>query len=293
MPVTPIPRLGSLVIALHCSGAGASEWRPLAAALGPQFDLRCPEHYGCESVGPWPGEGPFTLADEVKRTLDLIDDCDRPVHLVGHSYGGGVALRAALERPGRVASISLYEPSAFHLLRLLDGPARAAFAEIDALARRTADDIGRGDHRGAAAFFVEYWGGKGAWEALRPAAQQALARWAPKAPLDFAALIDEQTPLSAYAELCMPALVLRGEHALTPSRLIAEAVSTVLPAARLTIVDGAGHMGPLTHAGLVCAAIASHIVKTESALRNHGQPWLLAGTEVSDHGLRRDARAVS
>jgi hypothetical protein len=44
------------VIALHCSGAGAGEWRALAEALAGRHDIEAPEHYGCESTGMWSGE---------------------------------------------------------------------------------------------------------------------------------------------------------------------------------------------------------------------------------------------
>ena len=38
-------------------------------------------------------------------------------HLIGHSYGGMVALQlAAQAQPQRVRSLSLFEPIAFHLL---------------------------------------------------------------------------------------------------------------------------------------------------------------------------------
>ena len=97
------------VIALHCSGAGAAQWRQLGETLGPAYQLFAPEHYGCERTGPWSGKHAFTLADEAEKTIDLIDRSERKVHLVGHSYGGGVALHAALARPGRIASLALYE----------------------------------------------------------------------------------------------------------------------------------------------------------------------------------------
>ncbi len=95
------------VIALHCSGAGAGQWRALADVLGARHPLIAPEHYGCESTGPWTGEHAFTLADEAERTIEIIDRTDANVHLVGHSYGGGVALRAAVERPDRIAGLTL------------------------------------------------------------------------------------------------------------------------------------------------------------------------------------------
>ena len=96
------------VIALHCSGAGAGQWRALAEVLGPGYRLAAPEHYGCDRTGPWTGTHAFTLADEAARTFALIDESERKVHLVGHSYGGGVALHVALARPGRIASLTLY-----------------------------------------------------------------------------------------------------------------------------------------------------------------------------------------
>lgn len=254
-----------LVIALHCSGADGGQWRALRETLGNAFETVAPDHFGCATTGPWPGERAFTLADEAERTLALIDASDRPVHLVGHSYGGAVALKAAALRPDRIASLSLYEPSAFHVLRGIGDRGTAAFAEIQAVVQRTVQGVATGDCRGAVAAFVDYWSGRGAWASLRPPVQAALTRWLPKAPLDFAALIDEPTSLATYASLRMPALILRGEHALAPSRLIAETLWALMPDAALTVIDGAGHMGPLTQAGAVNAAIARHIQRFEPA----------------------------
>lgn len=81
----------------------------------------------------------------------------------------------------------------------------------------------------------------------------------PKAPLDFRALINEPTPGSAYARFAFPVLVMRGEHAPSPTRLIADMLAALVPRARLAVVTGAGHMGPLTHAPDVNAAIARHV----------------------------------
>ena len=87
------------VIALHCSGASAVQWRELGSVLGVGYELTAPEHFGGHvSGGPWTGERVFTLADEAERTINLIDGGRGRVHLIGHSYGGGVALHVALRR---------------------------------------------------------------------------------------------------------------------------------------------------------------------------------------------------
>jgi pimeloyl-ACP methyl ester carboxylesterase len=254
------------VIALHCSGASAGQWRELAGRLGSGYELTAPEHYGGDITGPWTGEHAFTLADEAEQTIELIDRNGRPVHLVGHSYGGGVALHVALRRPDAIASLTLYEPSAFHLLRDLGSAGADALAEIRNVARDAGIGVITGDYRGAAARFVEYWSGKGAWQALSSRQQLALVRWLPKAPLDFAALIEEPAVPDGYSGLRIPALIMRGEHGLRPSRLVAETLQARLPGARLVVIAGADHMGPVTHGPAVNTLIASHITGVDSRL---------------------------
>lgn len=253
------------VIALHCSGASAGEWSSLGETLGSEFPLAAPEHYGCEGPGPWVGTHAFALADEAARTIDLIDRGEGKIHLVGHCYGGGVALHAALARPDRIASLTLYEPSTFYLLRQMGDKGAAAFAEISGVARFTGERILTGDYVGAARFFVDYWSGEGALAAMRPSVQAGLVRWAPKVSLDFHALLEEPTPIEAYRELQAPTLVIRGEHAPLPTYTIAEELPTLMPRARLSVVPGAGHMGPLTHASAVSELIAAHIRANDAA----------------------------
>ena len=134
------------VIALHCSGASAAQWRALAEGLGSQYAIEAPEHYGCDSTGTWSGEHVFTLADEAKRAIALIDGSEGKVHLVGHSYGGGVALYAALARPDRIASMALYEPTVFHLLRQMGRRGALGYAEIADLAGRVCQGVVTGDY---------------------------------------------------------------------------------------------------------------------------------------------------
>ena len=217
----PRPQRRGRVIALHCSGGGASQWSLSGRGAGRTLrsgGTRALRRRRCRTLG---GERVFTLADEAVRSIALIDSSrGDKVHLVGHSYGGGVALHVALARPNRIASMALYEPSAFHLLRQT-GRARCGALRRDH--RRRAGRLPRASSPatiGARSRRSSTIGTAPArWNALRPAVQSALIRWAPKAPLDFRALIDEPTPADAYRRLTFPVLILRGEHAPSPTRI--------------------------------------------------------------------------
>jgi pimeloyl-ACP methyl ester carboxylesterase len=114
----------------------------------------------------------------------------------------------------------------------------------------------------AARTFVDYWSGPGTWSGLRREAQSALVRWLPHATLHFEALLCATTRL-ADAQPDGPVLVLRGEHAPGPSRLIADLVATTLAGKPAECIRGAGHMGPLTHADTVNERIARHLRDAE------------------------------
>jgi len=93
------------VIALHCSGGSAGQWQHLKRMLPGHVSLWCPHFIGSTWAGHWSGNHAFTLADGAAAIISIIDAIGRPVHLVGHSYGGAVALRVARLLPIRQAVV--------------------------------------------------------------------------------------------------------------------------------------------------------------------------------------------
>src|SRR5262249_36585534 len=105
---------GEPVVLLHSSGMSGAQWRrtvePLAAGgLRPIV----PDLLGSGRSAPWPDGEPFRFELDVEVVGRLLRRVGRPVHLVGHSYGGHVALRAATLAPDRVLSLALYDPVSF------------------------------------------------------------------------------------------------------------------------------------------------------------------------------------
>lgn len=238
-------------VLLHSSASSGAQWRSLAQRLGPDYRVAAPDLYGYGAAPQWPGRAPFTLADEAERVHELLDRIGEPAHLVGHSYGGAVALRVARTRPGALASLTLIEPVAFHLL--------SDRGEIGAVADRVARALACGDYVGGMASFVDYWSGAGTWEAMPAGKRDPMVARLGKVALEFHAAFSEPALPGEYRRITVPTLLLLGARSPAPTRRVCELLAGLLPHARLRVVEGAGHMSPLTHPEAVNALIARHL----------------------------------
>lgn len=79
---------------VHCSASSARQWKALADQLG-RFQSVALDLYGHGNRKRWHGTGPLSLSEEAAAIGGACPD-GAPFHLVGHSYGGAVALRFAL-----------------------------------------------------------------------------------------------------------------------------------------------------------------------------------------------------
>jgi pimeloyl-ACP methyl ester carboxylesterase len=258
---------GETVLLLHSSAGSSAQWRSLTDILQARWRVLAPDLHGYGQTGQQPLPASPGLADEIVLADAVLAESAEPIHLVGHSYGGAVALRFAAERPERLRSLTLIEPVAFHLL--CGAPAGTAehglFREVAALAADVTESAAEGDGRRGMARFVDYWNGAGSWMRLRPEAQVALARQAPRVALDFRAAMTDSTRLRALRGIAVPTLILRGSASPRPTRRIAALVAQVLPKARLQAIEGAGHMLPLTHPAAVNAVITDHLSRNTAA----------------------------
>lgn len=250
---------GPPLILLHSTGSSSAQWRTLIERLGARHRVLAPDFHGCGRSAPWAGEGPFWLADEVAIVYALLSRCGAPAHLVGHSYGGAVALHAARARHDDLLSLTLIEPVAFHLLRDGDAEDRAALAEIVEVAGGVTQALACGDYQGGFGRFVDYWSGPGAWARVPPERRRRMATGLGKVALDFHATIDNPRRLRDFERIRVPTLLLHGSRTTRPARRICERLAATLPHAQPAEIDGAGHMAPLTHADAVNERIAAHL----------------------------------
>ncbi|OBH01137.1 alpha/beta hydrolase [Mycobacterium sp. E2699] len=95
------------VLALHGLTGYGGRWRHLAGHV-PETAVAAPDLLG-HGRSSW--AAPWTIDANVSALSALLDDAAAPVLVVGHSFGGGLALHLAASRPDRVAALLLLDPA--------------------------------------------------------------------------------------------------------------------------------------------------------------------------------------
>jgi pimeloyl-ACP methyl ester carboxylesterase len=259
---------GEPVVLLHCSAGSAGSWRAIIDSLGENHRVLAPDLLGYGRSAPWRRGAELEPASELVNVSALLDLAGRPVHLVGHSYGGTVAINAAKRFPERIASLTLIEPVAFHLLRAADRP--DGWREVAAVAERHIALVGEGRDAEAAEAFVTYWMGASVWEHTSGTVRDGIVRAMAKVAAEWRLMFAGKDDLAAIAGINAPALLICGGRTRKPARQVIETLRSALPRAGYLEIAEAGHMSPLTHPAIIAEAVRAHIASETLELARSG-----------------------
>jgi pimeloyl-ACP methyl ester carboxylesterase len=136
---------GAPVLLLHGSASAGVMWIPVIDALKSRFRVIAPDLIGYGRTDSWPDGHGFGVDDELRLVEPLLPHAPEGVHVVGHSYGGVVALHLALAGRVSIRSLTLIEPVAFFFLP--HAGAQTAWLEIEALGQTYAARIAPGKRK--------------------------------------------------------------------------------------------------------------------------------------------------
>jgi pimeloyl-ACP methyl ester carboxylesterase len=232
--------------------------------LANRFRVLAVDLYGYGQSPAWPDDRKLTLADEARLLEPTFRAAGDRFHLIGHSYGGAIALRAALDNPGRLLSLVLFEPVLFAAL-MQEDPEQPAAREAASVRDDTIAAVDRGELDQSGERFVDYWMGAGAWAKTPDKRRSVVAGTMRKVKHEWHALFTEPTPLEAFSRLAVQTLFLVGTDSPASTRGIARLLTARLP--NLTVVElaGVGHMAPVTHPEKVNAEIETYLDRVAGA----------------------------
>ncbi|MEM7177217.1 MAG: alpha/beta fold hydrolase [Pseudomonadota bacterium] len=247
------------VAALHASASGPRQWAALEQSLSPRVAVLAPDLTG---YGGEPGEadGLAGLDRRAMRVIRLIEQTGRAAHLVGHSFGGAIAVRIAVTRPDLVRSLTLYEPAVIGLLRNSKSAAdQRAFMRFQAAGGRLLAALASVEPAAGVAPLIDFWNGDGAWARLDRQVKERLCATAGDLMQDFVDSLGEPSTPTGLRRIEMPVMVLSGARSPEFARRLAARFAAAVPTARHHEIQGVGHMAPVDAPARVNARICAHI----------------------------------
>lgn len=195
------------------------------------------------------GGAEYSLAHEVADLLAVVALLDEPVDVVAHSYGGLVALEAALASD-RIGRLIVYEPS------IDDDP------EFPGVVARVAELVSRGEDQQAAVTLLLERSGipPDAVDAVRELPLWPIVlRGVQVLPREGAAVVGYRFDPSRFQGLAIPTLVIVGQASPAWRREAMDRLHTTLPQAELRILTGQGHLATHTAPELLAGEIVSFL----------------------------------
>ncbi len=239
---------------LHPALAHSGAWTRMAGVLADRLRAVAPDMPGHGLSSDWDNR-----ADYHDQMTAIASTFLAPgMHVIGHSFGATVALRLALENPG-MRSLTLIEPVLFAAAKTR---AKATFDAHRKMSRPFANALAVGDRDTAARLFSALWGDGRGWEDLTQRQKESLIKRIPIVAETNKTLNDDTVGLledGRLESLDMPVLLIRGEKSQPIVQDIHDALAERIPDVRQVVIEGAGHMVPITHPAEVAREIRDMI----------------------------------
>ncbi|MEP5727903.1 MAG: alpha/beta hydrolase [Sulfitobacter sp.] len=239
-------------LGLHCTMAFGGAWAGVSKCL-PDLTLTVPDMPSHGRSADWDETSDF--ADTV-FTSSLAAMGDAPMDVIGHSFGAVTALRLAAQHPERIRSLTMIEP-VFFVIAQADRP--ETLTSHDENAKPFLDAIASGDRENAARAFNKMWSTDAPrWHDIPERNRAAMTRAIHVVPDTHSFLYDDAAGILAPAELSdchVPTLIIRGEHAHPAITATNDGLAKRMPKATQCVIDGAGHMAPISHPQPVAKAL--------------------------------------
>jgi pimeloyl-ACP methyl ester carboxylesterase len=190
----------------------------------------------------------------------VIRKADGHVHLVGHSFGGLVALAVALRGRARLASLTVIEAPA---VMMLDGSGETrhirAFGEMtDAYFAAF-----KGGSADAIETLIDFFAGAGTFASWPPRVRAYAVATTPVNILDWKTAFDYPLTATALAQVQVQTLVIRGGESHPSMQRVNEILSERIIQATLATIEGASHFMIATHADEVARLVARHAYRAD------------------------------
>jgi pimeloyl-ACP methyl ester carboxylesterase len=260
---------GPTILLVPGSWGTRSAWRAVTAALPGRFRIVTTSLLGYGDTAERRVETDVFIEREAEILEAVAARAGVPLHLVGHSYGAPACLAVAIRNAAALTSLTIIEPTAFPLLRRTGD--LELYEEVATMHAAYVRTFEAGDKQ-AARRVIDFFGGKGTFDALPDRMRDYVVATTTTNILDWCCGLGFDAPLSAYAGIAAPTLVICGERAHPSILRSAEILAGTMPWVSLKAIAGASHFMMASHPTEVAALVAEHVldVETRAVSRSRG-----------------------
>lgn len=262
---------GPTVVLVPGSCSTGAAWRSVMSAWDGGFRCVTTSLLGYGGTAERRSPDDPSIAHEVRMLESVLWRAGMRVHLVGHSFGGLVALAVALRNHPRIASLAVLEAPAVELLR-----ACGEHRHYDAFRRMTDTYVAAfaAGNAEAIAAMVDFYGGASTFLSWPMRARTYAVATTQVNILDWASAYGFALSPEALALIDIPVLVAWGGASHPSMRRLTALLGEHIRGAAAAEIEGAAHFMIATHANQVAGLLARHIDRAEahSATRKDSPP---------------------
>ncbi len=246
---------GTPIVFIHGSYANTSTWKKMVEKLAVNHHciaIKLPGHGGTPEPEDFSCPSLATELSIIEQVVNKLT-C-QPIHLVGHSFGGVIALAQVLTNRLSVAKMTLFEPVAVWVLKRIDD--QIMYLSVQdflvkyrhAVANNTPYACGK---------VIDFWGGKGLFSSLPefikanmvPLINNNIRHW------DIDANISNN--LTDLQQCTVPTRLVYGDKSSTVAHAICHHLGKQMPNGRIFVIKGASHFLVTSHVDECLAVLSS------------------------------------
>ena len=247
---------GQTIVLVPGSCSTGAAWNPVVAAFHGQYHCVTTSLLGYGATAERRTSQDASILHEVDVIERVLRQAGSPVHLVGHSFGGLVALAVALRGHAPLASLTILEAPAAEILR-------ACGEEQHYRAFRQMTDAYFADFEGnnkeAIAAMIDFYGGVGTFASWPPRVRAYAIETTAVNILDWKSAYGFPLQPTDLGAVNLPTLISYGSMSHPAARRANFLLGEFMDPADVVPINGAAHFMIATHAKEVGRLIVEHI----------------------------------
>lgn len=246
---------GPTIVLVPGSCSTGTAWRSVIAAWDGRFRCVTTSLLGYGGTAERRTARDLSILHETAVLESVIRRATGRVHLVGHSFGGLVALAVALRNQVSLASLAVVEAPAAELLR--EREEHRHYSAFRWMTEAYFTAFHGGDSEAIAAM-IDFYGGAGTYASWPPRVRAYAVQTTAVNILDWASAYGFPLSAASLATIEIPVLIIRGGASHPAVQRANALLSECIGRAELATVDGAAHFMTATHAAQVARLVARH-----------------------------------